>query len=412
VRILAITHLYPTPGSPAFAPFNRQQFAELAKLHDVRIIRPYPWPVALRDTLRATRRPPVHTTEDGIAVYSPTYFYPPRVYRHLYGAFFERSIATVAASLIERQQPEIILGSWAHPDGWAAVRLGQRSGIPVVVKVHGSDVLVLAKGKRRARVAAALSAADSVVAVSEDLAAHVRGLGVPAERVRVIPHGINLSRFYPGDREHARERLGLSDRRRMILFVGDVLVSKGAADLVKACAMLRDRGVDFQCRLVGEGREAAIIQQVVRDCKLEGHVTMMGVCAHPKLTDWYHACDLVALPSHSEGIPNVLREALACGKPFVASRVGGIPEIADPAFCHLVPPRGIAELADALAAMLDQPLEVDAGRVRRINITWEESARQLAEAMKAVVEARQISSRSRAAQAAPSSATTNAASHA
>jgi glycosyltransferase involved in cell wall biosynthesis len=163
-----------------------------------------------------------------------------------------------------------------------------------------------------------------------------------------------------------------------VLFVGNLIVSKGAGDLVRACALLRDRGISFECRLVGQGSDATMIRRLIGVRGLDDRVTLVGVRPHAELVDWYRASDVVALPSHSEGIPNVLREAMACGRPFVATPVGGIPEIADPSFSRLAPAGDVVELANALATMLASPPRVDMDIVRRINISWEESARQVA----------------------------------
>jgi teichuronic acid biosynthesis glycosyltransferase TuaC len=91
------------------------------------------------------------------------------------------------------------------------------------------------------------------------------------------------------------------------------------------------------------------------------------------------------LPSRSEGIPNVLREAMACGRPFVATRVGGIPEIASGEAGRLVPAGDIVELASALESILDSPPVIDRDRVRRTNISWDESALRLTDVLMSVV---------------------------
>ena len=378
MRILAITHQYPTAADPTFAPYNRQQFAELARRHELRIIRPVPWPQVLAETIRTGGRVVDDIDGNGIRTYRPTFRYPPRILRHWYGAFFEHSVAAPTRRVLDTYQPDVLLSAWAHPDGWATTRIGRRLGLPVVVKVIGSDVLVLATGARRKLVREALVAADAVIAVSHNLASHVAALGVPPERVHVVPEGLSPTQFSPGDRQDARRILRVPDDERMILFVGNVRESKGVTDLVHACARLRDGGVEFHCRLVGTVQNRGAVERLVRSHRLEAHVELMGVRPHHELTDWYRASDIVTLPSHSEGIPNVLREALACGKPFVATRIGGIPEIADPSFSRLVPVGADADLADALRSMIDSPPAVDAERVRRINISWEESARLLA----------------------------------
>jgi glycosyltransferase involved in cell wall biosynthesis len=94
---------------------------------------------------------------------------------------------------------------------------------------------------------------------------------------------------------------------------------------------------------------------------------------------------LVVLPSFSEGIPNVLREGMMCGRPFVATRVGGIPEITRPPIGRLVEPGDPDGLADALQGMLDEQPKVDEKVVREVCITWEESARQVADCIRGVL---------------------------
>jgi glycosyltransferase involved in cell wall biosynthesis len=96
---------------------------------------------------------------------------------------------------------------------------------------------------------------------------------------------------------------------------------------------------------------------------------------------------VVALPSYSEGIPNVLREALLCGRPFVATRVGGIPEIAHPSYSRLVEPGDAVGLAEALQAMLAEPPAVEEALVRPRCISWQESARRLAQCLQEAVAA-------------------------
>src|SRR5207247_9071660 len=86
-----------------------------------------------------------------------------------------------------------------------------------------------------------------------------------------------------------------------------------------------------------------------------GGVSCAGPLPHAELPDWYRAANLTVLPSRSEGMPNVLRESLACGTPFVASRVGGIVEIAEACSGHLVPPDDPGALAEAIGRTLAAP---------------------------------------------------------
>ncbi len=389
MRILALTQLYPTPLQQTLAPFNRQQFAELSRLHELKIIRPVPWPIAALQWMRGQSIGTGPETTGGVAVQYPTYYYLPRVRTDLFGPCFESSVRKPVERMIASFRPDVLLTSWAHPDGWATLRFGRRAGLPVVLKVLGSDVLVLAKGRRHRPIVDAVCGVDAVIAVSEDLARQVVSLGATPSRVHVVPEGLDTEIFSPGDQSVARTRLGLPKSGKMILFVGNLLKSKGAVDVVRACALLRDRGVQFSCRMVGRGPDGPIVERLIRTSNLADSVSCVGMYPHAELADWFRASDVVTLPSYTEGIPNVLREAISCGKPFVSTPVGGIPEIADPSFSRLVPAGSIAELADALANMLENVPEVDHTIVRRINISWEDSARLLAGHLKAAVDSRQ-----------------------
>jgi glycosyltransferase involved in cell wall biosynthesis len=100
--------------------------------------------------------------------------------------------------------------------------------------------------------------------------------------------------------------------------------------------------------LVGEGPLFARVQAHVAGQGLGRHIRFVGSVGHEGLADWYRAANLTVLPSRSEGVPNVLLESIACGVPFVASNVGGIPEISDAALDRLVPPDDPAQLAEAV----------------------------------------------------------------
>jgi len=250
-------------------------------------------------------------------------------------------------------RPDLVYTPWAYPDGWAAVRLAHEAGLPVVLKVIGSDFLLLSKHPKRQRgTLEALRLADFVVAVSCDLAEQLVESGVDPRKISVIYDGVDPAVFYPGPKAEARSRLGLSVEMPTVLFVGNLVPVKGIDILLEACAQLGKQEVRFQCLLVGEGQLRPQLERQARRCGLAERVRFVGSVANDALPDWYRASDVVALPSYSEGVPNVLLEAAACGTPFVASHVGGIPEIAHLGVSRLVPPNNPGLLAETLASVL------------------------------------------------------------
>jgi len=390
MRILVVTKLYPRPGHETVAQFNRQQFRALAADHEVSVIAPVAWTNELYDRLRGRRTPIRLLNADGIDVRYPIYYYPPKVLQHRHGQCYLASVRPTFRRAVKEFQPDVVLSCFAYPDGWAAVQMGHDAGLPVVTKIVGTDVLISPiSGRRRLRISEALRESEVVSASSRDLAEHAIDLGADPNRVFIIPGGVDASLFHPVDRTEARKRLSLPEDGAVILFVGNILRSKGVGILVEACAQLARSKREFTCYVIGDGRERSLIRSLIAWHHLAERVILAGPLPLAELPDWYGACNVVALPSYSEGIPNVLREAMACGRPFVATRVGGIPEIANPATSLLIEPGSATALAEALAQMLKGGTADVAAATSKVNpISWEESARRLADLLRASIRSR------------------------
>lgn len=385
MRILAITNLFPNPLQPSKAPFNRQQLSWLSRRHEVSVIAPILWNEERRarrasgEVLQSDR-----TSEcDGMEVHHPRYIYPPKILRGLYGHCFDWSIRPTFERVFARFRPEILFAPWAYPDGWAAVELGRRKGLPVVVKVHGSDVNALdAHRSRRGPTIATLRRADLVIAVSQHLADRMVELGVPSSRIRVVYDGVDTERFRPGSRDEARHRLGLSGGKDLLLFVGNLVQVKGLDVLLAACDDLARAEVPFRIHLVGDGPLRSWVEREAQRLSLGDRVFLAGARPHDEIADWFRAADLLVLPSRSEGVPSVLLEAASCGLPFVATRVGGIPEIAHLGTGRLVRSGDADALAAAIADGLSGSFEHPATSKPR---GQDEVAAELSEIFEAVV---------------------------
>jgi glycosyltransferase involved in cell wall biosynthesis len=386
MRVLAVTNLYPTPYDPIRAPFNRQQFRALAGLHPVRVICPIAWTEELPGRRAGGPALPRdrQATVDGIPVDHPRYYFPPRILRSRYGHCYRASIRRTFHRAVAEFRPDVVLGTWAYPDGWAAVHLAREAGLPVAIKVHGCDVLwgLRQNPARIGRTGETLRGADLVIAVSNDLARNVADFGVDPDRIRVVYNGVDADRFHPGPKDLARARVGLTGDVPNILFVGALVPVKGLDYLNLACARLHRHGFRFRCHLIGTGPLGAELQGQARNLGLHDVVHFHGPKPHDELPDWYRGADLFVLPSRSEGVPGVLMEAMACGTPFVASRVGGVPEVADLGNGRLAPPGDIEQMADAIREVLTRPRTTPTGP--RGGATYEQSAERLAECLEAI----------------------------
>lgn len=355
MRILTLTNLYPTPFNPTRATFNRQKIRLLATQHPVAVIAPILWTEEWAARWKGAGSLPRgrRVTCDGIAVDHPRYVYSPKVLRGWYGHCFRESVRPAFRRALADFRPDLVFAPWAYPDGWAAVQLGHRAGLPVVIKVHGSDILQLSRHPRRSRgTIEALRQADGVIAVSHDLKERVVAMGADGARVRVLYDGIDSELFHPGPQDAARIRLArdFDMRGPVVLYIGNLLPVKGLEVLIDAFAKLAGQGVDFTGLLIGQGPLRARLEAQIARRGLRGRVELLGPRPHDQLPDWYRAADFFVLPSYSEGVPVVLLEAIACGTPIVASRVGGIPEIAHLGDSRLVPAGDTAALAEAIRA--------------------------------------------------------------
>jgi glycosyltransferase involved in cell wall biosynthesis len=388
VRVLVVTKIFPNAAEPLSSPFNRQQFAALGRRCEVEVLAAIPWFPAARAFARwsaAGRLTAVPRRDviDGLAVEHPRFAYLPRAGVGLQGALYAASL--LAPALRRRGRVDVLLGSWAYPDGVAAVALARALGVPAVVKVHGSDLNVIAKMPGAARnLRWALPRAARVVAVSRPLAEEVAGLGVVRERIDVVPNGVDGELFRPRDRAAARATLGVPADARVILYVGRLEPAKGVADLCEAFERVAARRPDAHLILVGDGSARAACAALAE--RWPGRVQVAGARPLAEVPTWMAACDVLTLPSWNEGTPNVILEALACGRRVVATRVGGIPDVVnDGELGALVPARDPEALATALTEAAATRYEPEAVAQKGARGGWAESAARLAASLERAV---------------------------
>jgi glycosyltransferase involved in cell wall biosynthesis len=368
VRILFLSNEFPVPHDHGKAIFNLRMCQLLAKRHDVRVVAPVAW----TDHVRSAPPP------SGLCCPTdyPTYYFPPRVMRAERGVFMWWSLRRHLGQLARTWRPDVVVSYWTHPDGEVAQRLAQLTGAPFVQIVGGSDVLLGRSDARRwKRVLDVLNGADAVITIGGQLAKEVVRLGIPAHKVTSIYRPVDATRFSPGCQSTARRALGLNTEAPLALWVGRMEPVKGLDTLVTAAAMLRSQVPELQVHLVGDGSDRTRLETLVKDRGLTGVVRFAGAASHEALADWYRSADVTALPSLSEGVPNVLLESIACGVPFVASAVGSVGDIADPSIDRLVPAGNAEALASALGDVLGHRHRPRV--TRTVPATPEQSLRQL-----------------------------------
>lgn len=380
MRVLAITKIFPNAAEPLSAPFNRQQFAALRQHCDLEVMATIPWFPGASLAARwssAGKLVSVPRREQiaGLSVCHPRTLFVPRLGHVTWGPLYA---ASLAPELIRyRGKVDVVLGSWAYPDGFAAVVAAAMLGAPCVVKLHGSDINVIAKlpGPRRL-VSWALPRAARVVAVSKPLADEAVALGVAPDRVRVVMNGVDSDLFKPQDRAWARKALGLSpeqQRAPLALYVGNLKPEKGVVDLARAWPSVVRQVPEAQLAIVGGGPLRDEVGALAKPS-----AQLVGPQPLDRIPLWMAACDVLVLPSHVEGTPNVVLEALACGRRVVASRVGGVPDVlTSDVLGTLVAPRDPEALGAAIATALRTPYDPASVARQGARGSWAASASAL-----------------------------------
>lgn len=237
--------------------------------------------------------------------------------------------------------------------------------VPYTLTAHAKDIFhesVSAEDLRRK-----LNDAGATITVSDYNLEYLReSYGRAAQRIRRIYNGLELERFpYEEPRERAAE----------IVAVGRLVEKKGFADLIEACALLRDRGVNFRCRIIGLGEQEPELRASVESLSLGDRVELPGPRPQGALIEAVQGAAVFAAPcvvgrdGNRDGLPTVLLEAMALGTPCVSTDVTGIPEVLrDRETGLMVPQRDPAALANAIERLLGDPtLRVElAGRARRL----------------------------------------------
>jgi teichuronic acid biosynthesis glycosyltransferase TuaC len=361
MNVLIFTSLWPNSERPNLGIFVKNRIAALAQIDgvDVRVVAPVPYfPKSFQSPIIPARWRRMASIADremiaGIQTYHPRHLVTPKVGM----TFYSRWMACGAENLLRRlhaEQPiSLIDAHYVYPDGHAAVLLGERLNIPVVITARGTDINLFSQMPLiRPMIRHALKRADGVIAVSNALKQRMIELGIEAEKVAVIRNGIDRSIFHPRDQAETRRRLGLASESRIVITVGALVPLKGTDRLIDAMRLLSDESIKLY--VIGEGPERGALESQIAKHKLTDRVFLVGSRSHEELAEWYSAADLFCLASSREGCPNVVIEAMACGTPVIAADVGGVRELVVGPACGRV----IASVtAESLAREIEVALE-------------------------------------------------------
>ncbi len=251
-------------------------------------------------------------------------------------------------------RPQLLHAHFATGPASAARSLAAQLGVPFTFTAHGYDIYYRPPDDFEARAAAAAA----VITVSDAGARQIAmSFKVPRRRVHVIPNGVDSDLFRPIDRvSHNSGTQSEPGRPPQIVCVARHAPVKNLDLLLDACAILRQRNVDFRCVMVGDGPCRKDLEAHCVQLGLGRYFEWTGDVVQKEVLAWWRRASIAVLSSDSEGMPVSLIEAAACEVPAVATQVGGIEELVEHGVTGLlVPPGHATALADALERLLADP---------------------------------------------------------
>jgi teichuronic acid biosynthesis glycosyltransferase TuaC len=333
LRVLVFTTVFPNPGSPLHGRFVFERIRSLAKLADVHVVAPVRWYHMFRRGGRLPEWPPI------LSVRHPRFWYTPRMLMGFHGIFLFLSTVGEIGRLRRRFDFDLIDAHFAYPDGFAAVLLGRWFRRPVCITLRGTIIPLSRRPLGRWLCNFAIRRAQRVIAVAENLAARAQQGGVPEDRLQMIPNGIDSERFRIVDRTAARRQLGLPEDGRLLVTIGHISPRKGFHRVIRSLPQVLASCPDLRFAIVGgraaEEDNSAQLRSLARDLGLAARVLFAGAQPPDRVALWLGAADVFVLASDFEGCPNVVLEAMACGRPVVATKVGDIERMV-PAFAGVL----------------------------------------------------------------------------
>jgi len=386
MKILSLTSVYPNLSEPGLGLFVRSRLQALAEYASIVTLAPVPildYSNPRGNVLRP-RTFPINRQDGPIDVFHPRWLFPPLGTPLNILCQFSRLLSLVAR--IRRTFPfDLIDAHFCYPEGCTAALLAAVFRVPFTVTLRGSETAFDAFRVRRAAMKFALRRAAAVIAVSDELRDFAISRGADPARTHTIPNGIDPEMFHPHDKVTMRRRRNLPLDRKLILTAGELIEAKGHHLVVDALKSLVARGVDAELLIAGATarggpRFEQALRHRVRDAGLEDRVRFLGWVGQSDMAELFSAADLFCLASYTEGWPNVVNEALACGVPVVVTKVGGVAAMVSSSdYGIIVPQRDPHALEQAIFAALQRLWNRDAISAWGRSRSWDTVAREVAE---------------------------------
>ncbi|MCL4417462.1 MAG: glycosyltransferase [Actinobacteria bacterium] len=335
-------------------------------------------PINYLKPFRASSKIDINNKPDNISTITTNILYFPT--SNQYKKLGEKHFKVVDKVIREKNISfDLIHAHFTWSAGYAGAKLKEKYRVPFIVTGHGHDIydLPFKDSEWKQKIEYVLNTADNIITVSNNNLKCITKLNVTTP-VKVLPNGFRSNLFYPMEAVSCRQTLGISPGQRMILAVGNLFPIKGHQYLIKAIKEIIKHRKDVMCYIVGSGILKNKLQIQIEKLKLNDYIKITGRKPHNEIPIWINACDVFVMPSLGEGNPTVMFECLACGKPFIGTRVGGIPEIiTSEEYGLLCEPTNSNRLAEKILIALDKQWGSTKIKIYAGQFAWENIAREI-----------------------------------
>lgn len=348
-RMCIITDRYPTQEYPINTFLDQLvcQFADFGI--ECIVIAPYS---KILDRIKHNNYHPSYYREkctrrdNRIRVYSPSFFSftGKKVLGINFALIYQKQFENAVRKVIRKNKLEcdVLYSHFIVPSGMTAANIGKAFHIPSFIAYGESSISVVSSNFRLSYISKLVRDINGFIAVSSKNKEELMVNGLADEnKIGVFPNAIDTKAFYVKDKHKCRDKLGISDRDFVVIFVGHFINRKGANRVSEAI----DKLSGIKSIFIGAGNEKPTCNNIV----------FAGRVPHEDVVDYLNAADVFVLPTLAEGCCNAIVEAMACGLPIVSSDLPFNDDILDSTCSIRVNPEDINEIADAIDLLHREP---------------------------------------------------------
>lgn len=309
---------------------------------------------------------------------TPVWYLPFGIFYKILGEF--HYLAVDKAIKKNRIKFDIIHSHFLWSAGYVGMRLKQKYNRPFVVTGHGFDVYQLPFESKfwKKIIEKILESADFIITVSKYNLGYLEKLKIDNRKVHIINNGFDEKKFFIQEKSLIRKNLNIKNKRKVCLSVGNLEKIKGHENLILAMRKLTKTNHDIDCYIIGNGSQYKKLKRLIVENDLTDRVFLLGHKQHSEIGNWINASDVFIIPSLRESASVVLLEALSCGRPVVATRVGIVPDVLiSNEYGYIVNPNEIEELSEKIELALSR--EWDEKKIKELSssFSWKRSVNEI-----------------------------------